>query len=127
MGQVLHYPITVLRLAGRNGEATIADHHGGDTEPVGGSGVGIPCQLRIEMRMQVDDPGCECQPFRINCCPSLADDFAVADRRNLSAVDGNLSLERWCTDTVDQHSILNHEIMHGTVPPPNVPLISNSC
>ena len=46
MGQVLQYPITVLRLAGRNGEAAIANYHGGDTKPVGGSGVGVPSAAR---------------------------------------------------------------------------------
>ena len=66
-------------------------------------------------------PGCECQPFRINCCPPLADAFAVADRRNLTAGDFNLPLKRWCTAAVDQHSILYHEIINGTVPPPMCP------
>ncbi|GIR88660.1 MAG: hypothetical protein CM15mP87_01520 [Candidatus Neomarinimicrobiota bacterium] len=84
---------------------------------------GVPCQLASKC-VQVDDPGCSVslphQP-----CPPLAD-ASPSPTAETSAGDGNLSLKRWCTDAVDQHSFLiTRSCMVPS--PPNVPLISRSC
>jgi hypothetical protein len=89
LGQVAHREIAVRGLARRDAEAAIADHDGRHAERRRRIRPRIPGELRVVMRVAVDDARHQRQPAgidRLRAAPEL-----VADRRDASAADGEIA------------------------------------
>ena len=64
--EVLHHEFAVARAAGRDGEAAVADDRRGDAERRRGRRPGIPGELRVVVRMVIDDAGHEREPVAVD-------------------------------------------------------------
>ena len=64
--EVLHHELAVARAAGRDGEAAVADDRRGDAERRRGRRPRIPGELRVVVRMVIDDAGHEREPVAVD-------------------------------------------------------------
>ena len=104
----------IARTHGRKTDATIAHHRGGDAVPRRGAHLGIPGNLRVVVRVDVDEPGRDEQPIGVECLASKAD--VVADGRDASGVDRDVRGERGAAGAVDDLAAAYDEVVgHGFV------------
>ncbi|HMD63044.1 MAG TPA: hypothetical protein VKF83_03605, partial [Stellaceae bacterium] len=78
-GQAAGEPLPVLRLAGRQRKPAIAHHDTGDAMPARAAAERVPVDLRIHMRVPVDEPGRDDQPVGIDRALSGGTDAANLD------------------------------------------------
>ena len=111
LGQVAHHALAVRGAARRDGEAAVADHGGGDAKRGRGRGARIPGELRVVMRVVVDDPRHQGQAAGVNCFFCAVLDFP--DFRNAAVLDTHVSMPGRRTRTVEQQRAADHEVVHG--------------
>src|SRR5918994_4538305 len=71
----------------------------------------IPEQLRIEMRMRIDEPGCDSQPIDIH--NAFGRSIEPADPDDFSSGDGDVTVKARHPGTVINSSTLKQKIEHG--------------
>ena len=74
----LHHQLAILGPRRRDPEPAVALHDGGDAVPRRRREVRVPEHLRVEVRVDVDEAGCEHEAGQID---DLGAPVAVADRR----------------------------------------------
>ena len=104
---------TVFGLAGGERHAAVAEHDRGDAVVAGRRGDRIPAQLRIEVRVDVDETGCDVLAVRADLALALF--FDLADLRYAVAVDGDIRGHRGTAGAVDHLAAPDHDVMaHGS-------------
>src|SRR6267378_4570958 len=112
--QVAHHQVPVRRTARRDGEAAVADDRGGDAERRRGRGARIPGELRVVMRVVVDDPRHQRQAAGIDCFFCAVLDFS--DFRDAAVLDAHVSVPGRRTQTVEKQRAADREVVHGGWP-----------
>jgi hypothetical protein len=74
----------------REAEAAVAEHQRGDAVPSGDGAVGIPANLRVVMRVQIDEAGRDDQPVGVDGLLREAG-RAAADLRDLAVLDPDVA------------------------------------
>ena len=113
-----HRALAKFRLDRHEAEAAVAEHHRGDAVPSGDRAVRIPSNLRVVMRMQIDEAGRDDQAVGV-------DDFlreagcAAADLRDLAVLDPDVGAVARHARAVNDGSPfdLNIEFGHSRFPP----------
>src|SRR5262249_43931561 len=114
----------VFRLAGRDGEAAVAGHHRGDPVPAGGSRQRVPGELRVHVRVDVDEARGHNLAVGVHRPGGRAADFPDFD--NPALFDSHVPGERGPPGTVNDPAVLNEKVIcHGVllfrpVPPDEV-------
>ena len=99
----------VGRLAGRERHATVSHHDRRHAVPTHRRAMGIPTDLRIQMRVNVDEAGCDDVTVRIDlAAASLVD---VADGRDDAVVDSKVAGDGICARAVHDLSATNYDVM----------------
>jgi hypothetical protein len=110
LGQVAHHALAVGRSARRDGKAAVADHRGGYAELRRGRDARIPGDLRVVMRVVVDDPGHQRQAggieggFRRSLDRSHAGNLVPRNRQIAPPGRG--------AQAVDEQGVADHQIVH---------------
>ena len=82
LGNVLHglhhgrQQFHVGRLAGREGDAAVAEQGGGHAVPAHRRHLRVPADLRVQVRVQIDEAGRDGQPLGVDLALALAVDLA---------------------------------------------------
>jgi len=77
--------------------------------------IGIPADLRIEVRVQIDEAGRDDMPFGVDLALALGRD--LADFGDPAIGDSDVAMERLCAGSVDNGSTTDHDVMgHGERP-----------
>ena len=118
-GQHPHQVVAVVGLERGNGEATVAaDHRGHAMQRRRGQG-GVPEDLCIEVRVDVDEAGCDHHAGRIDRAlgrPRRRSGF-VADGHDAPVRDADVPLGPRGTGAVDDRATRNPGIEHVRSPP----------
>ena len=102
----------VLGLAGREGDAAVADDHGGDAVVAGRRGDGIPGDLGVQVRVDVHEPGRDDLAGGVDLAPALPADLADGD--DAIALHGDIAPVAGCTGAVDQGAVSDDQVVcHG--------------
>src|SRR5258707_8988619 len=110
MREVPHREVAVGFSAGRDGEAAIADHRRGDAERQRRIDIRVPGDLRVVMRMAVDDAGREGEAAGIDGPPRGAE--IGADGGDAAALDGEIADKGWSAGAVDDGGAADEKVMH---------------
>ena len=113
--QVAQREVAVRRAARRDGEAAVADHDARDAERHRRRGERVPDQLRVEVRVEIDDARGERAPLRVHPGSPAAD--IHADGRDAAVRDRHAAVPRRCAGPVDQQGVVDDQIVH--VPSPS--------
>ena len=107
--------LAVLGSAGREGDAAVADQRRRDAVAGDRGDVRIPADLRIEVRMQVDEAGRDGQALSVDFASALG--AHLADGRYRTVVDGNVARYGLAAKAVDDMATPDHKFMRHSVPP----------
>jgi hypothetical protein len=99
----------------REGKAAIPGDHARHTMEVRGAGRGIPEQLRVVVRMRVDDARRNHEPARVDRLGRLVGHRA--DRHDAAVADSDVGAPRGRTGPVDDRSALDHAVEHRATSP----------
>src|SRR4029450_14082773 len=103
-----HDEVAIGRPAGRDGETAVADHGRGDAVPDAARGVRVPGILRVVVRVDVDEAGCDHEAARVDL-PRPAG-AGVTDLRDPAARDHHVGTPRGPAAAVHHRAAPNHEI-----------------
>ncbi len=109
LGEVAHDQVAPGRSAGRDGETAIADDRRGDAKRGRGRGERIPGELRVVVRVVVDDAGHQRQAVGIDY---LLPGKGFADFRNYSIAYREIGMARRRARSVQQQRPANDEVVH---------------
>ncbi len=101
----------VLVGRGARGErkSTVAHHHGRDTVPARAGAERVPEDLRVHVRVAVDETGCDDQAVGVD---DLAGALAnLTDRGDPAVADGDVGVIAGQTGAIDQHAVLDDEVV----------------
>src|SRR5206468_4226652 len=117
--QALPGDLARLGLAGRDADAAIAHHHGGDAVPRRGRDRAVPANLRVVVGVRIDEARRHDQPVGIDgALGALAD---LADLGHLAAGNGDVGLVALGARAVDHGAVPDHEIVaHEFLPRPKL-------
>src|SRR5207247_3901693 len=87
---------------------------GGDSERRRGRGARIPGELRVVMRVVVDDPGHQRKAAGIDCLLCAIGNFSYF--RNAAIPDTHVSMPGRRTQTVEKQRVADREVVHGNQP-----------
>ena len=107
-GQTARKPLPVFSLTRRQGKATIAHYHAGDPVPARTAAERVPGDLRIHMRVTVDEPGGDDQPVGVNgpfCRPVDA-----ADLDDPAALDPDIGAIAGHSRTIHHRTVLDQQV-----------------
>ena len=111
--EVAHRDLARLRAAGRDADAAVAHDHRGHAVPGGGRQRAVPADLRVVVRVRVDEAGGDDQVGRVDD-PAGGALRELADRRDLSVRDRDVGVARRRAGAVDQLAVLDEEVVgHG--------------
>src|SRR5713101_4856484 len=96
-------------LAWRDADAAVAHHHGRDAVPRRAGDQGIPTNLRVVMRMRIDESGCDDEVTRIDYFLRAVFDFA--NFGDAPVLDRDVAMKCGRPGSVDDTSVLDHEIV----------------
>ena len=99
----------VLGSAGREGDAAVADQGGRDTVTRDRRDMRIPADLRVEVRMQVDEAGRDGHPFGVDFAPALG--VHLADGGYRTAIYGDVGGRGLPAQAVDDLASADHDLM----------------
>ena len=102
-----------LRLAGthrREGHAAVAHDHRGHSVPARRGHGRVPTDLRVQVGVQVDEPGGDQPTVRVDH-PSGAARVDVADRGDAVTVDRHIGASGRCARAVDDRAAPDHQIV----------------
>ena len=102
-------PLVLVGTDGGESDAAIAHHGGGHTLPARRRQVGIPRDLAVIVRVDVDEAGCHQQTRGIDLVAATPGDGA--DRTDAVPVDRNVSLPWRGAGAVDDHAPTDHQIV----------------
>ena len=105
----------VSRLAGREGQAAIAEKRGGHAVPADWRQVRIPPDLGVEVGVKVDEARGDQQAGSVNLAPATR--LNLADRRDQAPVDGDVRRPRRRTRAVHHGTAPDHQIMAHDLTP----------
>jgi hypothetical protein len=91
LGEVAHDALAVRRTAGRDGEAAVADHGRRDAEGGGGRGAGVPGELRVVVRVVVDDARHQCEAVGVDYLARALRAKRRAERCDPSVAHGDIA------------------------------------
>ena len=110
MGQVAHREVAVGGLAGRDGEAAIAEDRRGDAQRRRGIDERVPGDLRVVVGVAVDDAGRERQPVGLH---GLAGGPEIRpDRGDFPVPDAEVAVDRLGPRAVVDFRILDDQVEH---------------
>jgi hypothetical protein len=119
----LHHPGQVALLAGADrgeGDAAVAQHHGGDAVPARRAGHRVPEELGVEVGVDVDEAGRDQAVTGVHLAPAPLGH--LAHRGDPVAVDGHVGRPRRGPGAVGDLAPADHDVVHRrTLPPPRVP------
>jgi hypothetical protein len=118
VGERAQCEIAIVGAAGRDREATVADHDGRHPERGRGRRERVPRELRVVVRVQVHDAGRQRQPARVHALARGAEVDTDAD--DTSVRDGDAARPRGAAQAVDHQRIVDHEVVHA------VPAVSHA-
>src|SRR5205823_10465979 len=95
-------------------EAAVADDRGGDPERRRGRGARVPGELRVVMRVVVDDPRHQRKAAGIDCLFCAVGNFS--NFRNAAIPDAQVSMPGRRTQTVEKQRVADREVVHGNWP-----------
>ena len=108
----------VLLAARRQREAAVAHDHRGDAVPARAGPERIPEHLRVHVRVTVDEPGSDHAPLGVDdLAGTLAD---AADGDDAPVVHADVGAIAGKAGAVDDHAILDHEVVRHRRSPPRV-------
>jgi hypothetical protein len=113
--QVAQGEVAVGRAARRDGEAAVADHDARHAERDRRRRKRVPDELRVEVRVEIDDARGERAPLRVHPGVPAAD--VTADRRDAAVRDRQAAVPRRRAGPVDQQGVVDDQIVH--VPSPS--------
>ena len=102
----------VLGLERRQRERAVAVHHGGDAVLERRPRLSVPEQLRVEMRVRVDEAGCDDEAVGVDRA-SCGRAPQVADRFDDAASDAEVSAALGRARSIDDAAIANQDVEHG--------------
>ena len=103
-----HRALAVGWLDGREGETAVADHHRRDAVPPGDRAVGVPEQLRVVVRVVVDEAGRDVQPGRVDHPVGLG--FPqLADRGDDPVLDADVGAHPGAALSVEHRAVLDQD------------------
>jgi hypothetical protein len=107
--EIAHHQQLVLLGARSQGEAAIAHDDRRHTVPAGATPEGIPKDLRIHMRVAVDEPWRDDMSVRVDDFVSRSTDFA--NRSNTTTLDSDVGLVAWQAGAVNDGTPANDQIV----------------
>ena len=110
MGEVAHGEVAVGRLAGRDGEAAIAQDRRGDAQRRRRIDEGVPGDLRVVVGVAVDDARGQREPVGLHGLPGGAQ--SGADRGDFAVLDAEVALDRLGARTVVDFRVLDDQVEH---------------
>ena len=99
LGQVFHHQVTILFAAGRDGEAAVAHDDGRYTQRWRRADGSIPSDLRIKMRVRIDDARHQREAICINNLGAIGREI-FADRADRTVFDQDVGFYRIGAGTV---------------------------
>src|SRR3984957_1674873 len=120
LGQVGKYDVAATGWGRRDPEAAIADNDRSYPQCRRWRSGLIPGQLRVVMRMQIDDPWCEHQPFGIDRFRGSFPNAADAD--DATTPDRKVTLDQCVPETVGDPGIPEYKVVHTRQVSPAVPI-----
>src|SRR5206468_6499008 len=109
-----HRALAQLGSHGGEPEAAVADHHRGDAVPPRQRQVRIPEELRVVVRVEVDEPRGDDRAARIED-PARTGGAEPADRRNPTAADADVGAIALRARAVDDDPVPDHDVEHGVL------------
>ena len=107
-GQAAREPLAVLGLAGRQREAAVAHHHGGDAVPARAAAERVPGDLRVHVGVAVDEAGRDDQPLGVDLALGrLAD---AADLDDPAVLDADIGADSAAARSVDDGAVFDQEV-----------------
>ena len=111
-GQTAREPLALLGTARRQREAAIAHDHGGDAVPAGAAAEPVPRDLRIHVRVAVDEARRDDQAVGVD--RALGDRGHASDLDDAPAGDSHVAAVAGGTRAIDDRSVADQEIeSHG--------------
>src|SRR5262249_42925222 len=113
-GHRQHGTVTQVRLAWSKTEPAVPNDNGGHPMPAGHGAIRIPVDLRIVMRMQIDEPRRNNEPMCIERFLGVAR-FELADLGNFALFNPDISETAGRAGTINNRSTLDDyiEFRHG--------------
>ncbi|MEZ5561050.1 MAG: hypothetical protein R3E86_21215 [Pseudomonadales bacterium] len=110
----LHHPgqqLAMLRTARCERHAAVADECRGHAVPADRRHVRIPSHLRVQVGVDVDEPGADHLPAGVDLlAPSALD---LTDGCYEPVADGDITLNGRCTGTIHDGAATNHDVVHS--------------
>jgi hypothetical protein len=111
-GEEARHEVAIFRLAGRNGEATVSAHHGGDSVQTRGRGAGVEVELGVVVGVVVHDPRHDHQAIGV-------DDLArgrgidAAEPHDATVADPHVGASSGQARAIYHESATYDEVQHG--------------
>jgi hypothetical protein len=112
--QVAHHQLAVGGAAGRDGEAAVADDRGGDALRGRRRELRVPGDLRVVVRVVVDDARHQREAAGVDGFPGLAFD-GFSDLNDFSVGDCEVTGGRRGAPAVQQHRAPDHKVVHRPI------------
>ena len=104
-------PVALVRRGGREADAAVAHHDGGDTVPERRREQRVPGDLPVEVGVDVDEAGGDEQAVGVDLFTAAVGHFA--DDRDEPVIDRDISVSGRRTGAVDDESVADYQVMHG--------------
>ena len=105
-------PLVPVGARRREADAAAAHHHRGAAVEAARREVRVPRDLRVEVRVDVDEAGRDQLPARVDLSPPLPRAARGADLGDDVAVDRDVRLARRPTRAVHQRPVPNDQVVH---------------
>ncbi|MBK8017389.1 MAG: hypothetical protein IPK20_12175 [Betaproteobacteria bacterium] len=110
VGQVAHREVAVAGTAGSEGESAVAQDGRGDPQGGGRREMRIPRDLRVVVRVVVDDAWSQREAARVDAFPGLPE--MAPHTANHAVRDGDVCREAGSAGAVHDQGVFNDEIVH---------------
>src|SRR5262249_60950310 len=110
VGEIAERQVAVVRTAGRDREAAVPDHYGGDAEGRRRRGERIPGQLSVVVSVDVDDAWSQHEPVGVDALAGRPEIRCLPG--DAAAIDGGPARAGGATKAVDDRGVVHDQGVH---------------